>query len=442
MTVTKRKIVVVAVILAVTASLISLYFHFGRSGDSLVKVETIRLRDLVAIVSASGKIQPKRLVNISADTMGRVTELAVEEGQSVKVGQFLLAIDPEAAESAVQRGEAGLGAAREALNTTRVEVETARANLELVLLNQERSQQLYKDALVSKEALDRAESEVKVRRSELTARETEVRTQEQRLQQEIANVRSARHGLSKVTIVSPMAGVISRLSIEEGETVLVGTMNNPGTVLMTVADLSLIQAELDVDETDIVDVRLGQSTEVSIDAFPDQMFRGRVTKIGSSATQPGSNGASASGDRQATNFEVEVTLEDEVPGVRPGFSCTADITTATRDRAIAVPIQALTVREVELDVEGHIVRHGNAGQRDRRASIPNEGENREELEGVFVYRDGEAAFTPVKVGIAGERYFEVLSGLEAGDEVIIGPYASVRELKDGDSVELEPPDQD
>ena len=429
MTVTRRKIVI-AGILVVAAALASLYFYFTRNSDPVVQVESIELRDLVAAVSASGKIQPKRLVNISADTMGRVTELAVEEGQGVKVGQFLLAVDPEEAESAVQRGEAGLGAAREALNTAHVDVETARANLELVLLNQERIQELYKDALVSKEALDRAESEVKVRRSELTARETEVRTQEQRLEQEIANVRSARHGLSKVTIVSPMTGAITRLTIEEGETVLVGTMNNPGTVLMTVADLSVIQAELEVDETDVVDVRLGQRAVVSIDAFPDQEFRGRVTKIGSSATQPGANGTSGGGDRQATSFEAEVTLEDEVPGVRPGFSCTADITTATRDKAIAVPIQALTVREVELGAEGHIVRNAN------------ESENQEELEGVFVYRDGEAVFTPVEVGIAGERYFEVLSGLEVADQVITGPYASVRELQDGDSVELEPEDED
>lgn len=430
MTVTKRKIAI-AGILVVVATSVSLYFYFAKSGDPVVQVQSIELRDLVATVSSSGKIQPKRLVNISADTMGRVTELAVEEGQGVKVGQFLLAIDPEAAESAVQRGEAGLGAAREGLNTAHVDVETARANLELVLLNQERIQELYKDALVSKEALDRAESEVRVRRSELAARETEVRTQEQRLEQEIANVRSARHSLSKVTIVSPMAGVITRLTIEEGETVLVGTMNNPGTVLMTVADLSVIQAELEVDETDVVDVRLGQSAVVSIDAFPDQEFRGRVTKIGSSATQSGGDGTS--GDRQATSFEAEVTLEDEVPGVRPGFSCTADITTATRDQAIAVPIQALTVREVELSAEGHVVGHGSENENSA---------NQEELEGVFLYLDGEAVFAPVEVGIAGERYFEVLSGLEAGDQVITGPYASVRELQDGDSVKLEQQDED
>jgi HlyD family secretion protein len=430
-TVRQRKIAIGAGILVVAASVIFLNLYFKRKRGPSVQVETIELRDLVAIVSASGKIQPKRLVNISADTMGRVTELAVEEGEGVKDGQFLLAIDPEAAESAVQRGEAGLGAAREALNTARVAVETARANLELALLNQKRTRELHKDALVPQEALDRTESEVKVRRSELEARETEVRTQEQRLEQEIATLRSARHSLSKVTINSPMAGVITRLSIEEGETVLVGTMNNPGTVLMTVADLSVIQAELEVDETDIVDVRLGQSAEVSIDAFPDQQFGGRVTKIGSSATQPGATGMSASGDRQATNFEAEVTLEDKVPGVRPGFSCTADITTATRDQAIAVPIQALTVREVELNAEGHIVRESKNGN-----------DNREELEGVFLYRDGESVFTPVKVGIAGERYFEVLSGLQVGDQVITGPYASVRELQDGDSVKLEEPDEE
>jgi HlyD family secretion protein len=439
--VTKRKIAIGAGILVVAASVIFINLYHKRSRGPSVQAETIELRDLVAIVSASGKIQPKRLVNISADTMGRVTQLAVDEGQRVKEGQFLLAIDPEAAESAVQRGKAGLGAAREALNTARVAVETARANLELALLNQERTRELQQDALVPQEALDRADSELKVRQSELAARETEVRTQEQRLEQEVASLRSARHSLSKVTINSPMAGVITRLSIEEGETVLVGTMNNPGTVLMTVADLSVIEAELEVDETDIVDVRLGQLAEVSIDAFPDQQFRGRVTKIGSSATQSGANGASASGDRQATNFEVEVTLEDEVPGVRPGFSCTADITTATRDQAIAVPIQALTVRELELGPEGGIVREKTKGKK-RAKSMGEEDENQEELEGVFVYRDGEAVFIPVEVGIAGERYFEVLSGLEADDQVITGPYASVRELQDGDSVKLEQEDED
>ena len=355
--------------------------------------------------------------------MGRVTRLAVAEGERVEQGQFLLQIDPEAAQSAVQMGAAGLRAARESLNTARVSVETARANLDLSKRNAERTGDLARSSLVSQEALDRAESEVTVRQSELDARETEVKVHEQRIAQETANLRSAQHVLSKVTIDAPMAGVITRLSIEEGETVVVGTMNNAGTVLMTIADLSVIQAQLDVDETDIVDVRLGQATRVSIDALPDREFSGRVTKIGSSAAQPATGVAAATSDQREAAFEVEVTLEEDIPGVRPDFSCTADITTAVRSGVVAVPIQALTVREAE---------RADAGQEPDDA----------EIEGVFVYRDGVVAFVPVDVGIAGERYFEVLSGLAKGDHVVIGPYSSVRELADGDPVSLRDESQD
>ncbi len=432
---TKQKIGLGVVLVAAAIVFMNLYYERSRGPE--VQVETIKRRDLEAVVSASGRIEPERLVNISSDTMGRVTELAVEEGERVEQGQFLMLIDPESAESAVQMGEAGLAAARESLNTARVVVETARANLDLALRNEARLRQLHKDELVSRETLDRAESELKVRKSELQARETEVRAQEQRLEQQIANLRSARHVLSKVTIDAPMDGVITRLSIEEGETVVVGTMNNPGTVLMTVADLSVILSVLEVDETDIVDVRLGQPAMVAIDAIPDVEFAGRVTRIGSSAIQPGSRPLSAGSDRQGTNFEVEVTLDDEVPGVRPDFSCTAEITTATREQAIAVPIQALTVREVEIDAEGHIVRREKKEKRRRPRKTEDEDEPLEELEGVFLYRDGEVVFTPVEIGIAGERYFEVLSGLEEGDQVITGPYSAVRELEDGDSVKLD-----
>ena len=406
---TKRWLAVTIGVAAAAGGAYGANRYYTRSQDPEVQVERIERRDLEATVSASGKIQPERLVNISADTMGRVTELAVEEGESVKAGEFLMLIDPESAESAVEMGAAALRGARESLNTARVAIETARANLDLAHRNETRVRELSRDSLVSEETVDRAVSEVRVRTSELEARETEVRVQQQRLEQQVANLRSAQHVLSKVTIDAPMAGVITRLNIEEGETVVVGTMNNPGTVLMTIADLSVIQAELEVDETDIVDVRLGQPTTITIDAFPDEEFRGHVTKIGSSAMQQATN-PSATGDQRGINFEVEVTLKDDVPGVRPDFSCTAEITTATRVGAIAVPIQALTVREDDTE---------------------------EEIEGVFVYRGGEAIFSPVEVGIAGERYFEVLSGLEEGDEVITGPYSAVREMEDGDSVTIE-----
>ncbi len=429
----KKKRAALGIVAALVAAGAGGYFYYQRQQLPEISVEAIARRNLEALVSASGKVQPKKLVNISADTVGRVTKLSVEEGDVVKKGQFLLQIDPEILESAVELSEAGLAAGREAVGSARVAVETARANLDLAEQNLRRLTRLHREELVSQEVLDRAEAEMKVRKSELEASETEVRAQEQRLEQEVAALRSARHNLSKVTLDSPMDGLVSRLNIEEGETVLVGTMNNPGTVLLTVADMSVVQAELEVDETDITEVALGQPARVTIDAFPDREFTGRVTKIGSSSLE-----TQAQAQRQATMFEVEVTLDSEVPEARPGFSCTADITTSTRVDATSVPIQALTVREVYPDAEGNF--HARTRDEEWPPSPPVEGD---EIEGVFVLRDGRAHFTPLKIGIAGEEYFEVLEGLREGDEVIVGPFDQVRDMLDRDRVRIreeeEPP---
>ncbi len=422
----KRKRAVLGTVAALlVAGGVGGYLAYQRKQLPEIEVEAVARRSLEALVSASGKVQPKKLVNISADTVGRVTKLSVEEGDVVRKGQFLLQIDPELLESAVELSEAGLAAGREAVRISRVAVETARANLDLAEQNLGRLTRLHQDDLISRDVLDRAEAEVKVRRSELQARETEVRAQEKRLEQEVAALRSARHNLSKVTLDSPMDGLVSRLNIEEGETVLVGTMNNPGTVLLTVADMSVVQAELEVDETDIIDVALGQPARVTIDAFPDREFTGKVTKIGSSSLEAQTQ------QRQATMFEVEVTLDTEVLDARPGFSCTADITTATRVDAVAVPIQALTVREAYPDAEGNL----HLRTRDE-AWPPSPGVEGDEIEGVFVLRNGRVHFAPVEIGIAGEQYFEVLDGLKEGDEVVIGPFDSVRDLMEQDRVRI------
>jgi HlyD family secretion protein len=270
-----------------------------------------------------------------------------------------------------------------------------------------------------------------------------VRTQESRIQQERAGLERSRYELGKVRIESPIDGVVTRRNIEEGETVVVGTMNNPGTVLLTIADMSVIEAEVEVDETDIPSVRIGQTAKVAIDAIPDRTFTGRVTEIGNSPIQQTTAGAAQIGQRQATNFKVVVTLGEPVAGVRPGFTCTADITTARRAGAVSVPIQALTVREVTVDAAGRLVREpprdrGRRGVEPRvTASELQPGQSRKELEGVFLVRDGRAVFAPVRIGIAGERYFEVLEGLRPGDRVITGPFTSVRELVDGDPVRVE-----
>src|SRR5688572_2895607 len=311
---TRTKIVMAVVVVVAGAAVAAANIYYRRDRGVQVATEAIRARDLEAIVSASGKIQPKRQVNISANTMGKVTRLAVEEGQRVKAGQFLLEIDPRSLEGQLQRGEASVAAARSSLQQTRTAVEQARATLDLSRQNLKRQDELWKEGLTSRESLERAQNEVAVREAELKAREQEIRTREEQIKQEEASLSTTRYNLSQVIISAPMDGIITRRNIEEGENVVVGTMNNAGTVLLTVADMSVIEAELEVDETDIPTVTLDQAATITIDAVPDRMFRGRVTEIGNSPIQTGST--TTVGSPQATNFKVVITLEEEIPDVR------------------------------------------------------------------------------------------------------------------------------
>jgi HlyD family secretion protein len=440
----KKKIWIGVGVVALAGAAAFASFKFRRTEGVTVNVEEVRQRDLEALVSASGKIQPKRFVNISADTMGRVTNLAVEEGDLVKRGQFLLQIDPRTLQTRVQSGEAALAGARAALEQTRTEIETARQNLQLSQETLKRQRELWAQGLSTKDALDRAESEAKVRASDLRQREQMLQTQQLRLGQERAQVESARYDLSKVRILSPFDGVVTRRNIEEGETVVIGTMNNPGTVLLTIADMSVIEAEVEVDETDIPSVKIGQTAKITIDAIHDKTFAGRVTEIGNSPIQVA--GQAAAG-QQATNFKVVVTLDGRIPEVRPGFTCSSQITTAKRGQALAVPIQAMAVRELIYDKAGNIVRQKQEKGRRRGVGVGTPasaeelpaGQTRKEIEGVFVVRDGQAVFVPVKTGIPGEKHFEVLSGLKKGDKVITGPFNNVRNLQDGDKVKTEAP---
>jgi HlyD family secretion protein len=430
----KKIIIAVGVVLAL-AGIGYANVRFKRTPGLEVTTEAIEKRRLEAIVSASGKVQAKRDVNISADTMGRVTDLAVDEGMHVTKGQFLLQIDPRNLRTAVQRTEASLQAARSQVEQLKVSIESARVALKQADDNYTRQQNLWKGGLTTREALERAESELKLRQADLRSQEQQLRTQELRMESESATAAGARFDLSKVRIESPITGIVTRRNIEEGETVVIGTMNNAGTVLLTIADMSVIQAEVEVDETDIPTVRIGQPAKVTIDALPGETFTGKVTEIGNSPIQTGSGAQSST---QATNFKVVVTIDKEIPAVRPGFTCTAEITTAVREKAVAVPIQATTVREVILDEKGNVVRPPENEKQPRRPSgvtAPSAelkpGQTRKELEGVFLVQNNKAVFTPVKTGIAGEKYFEVLSGLKEGDKVITGPFTSVRSLAEG-----------
>ena len=442
-----RKLLIGGLIVLTGAALVAANLLFQRSDAAEVDVEAIQRRDLIAIVSAPGTIQPQLSVDMSASTMGRVTRLAVDEGERVTAGQFLLQIDPENLQAIVNRGEASLEAAASAHEQAQVAVETARVNLEVARENLERQADLWSLRLVSREVYEQATADVELRETELKAREVDVEGAAQRILQERATLDSARYDLTQVTITSPIDGIVTRRNIEEGETVVIGTMNNPGTVLLTIADFSILEAEIEVDETDIPAIRLGQPVEITIDALPDRTYTGRVTEIGNSPIQ---NQAGTT-TQEATNFLVVAVVDGDIPGVRPGFTCTAEITTATRTASLAVPIQATTVREVELDAAGRIVRRtddSGSGVISRAASASSEPTpagtltTREEREGVFVVRQGRAVFVPVVTGIAGERYFEAVSGIEEGDLVITGPFEVVRNLDDGDPVDPDEADSD
>src|SRR5215831_5117596 len=322
----RKNIFIALGVVLVGAAVVAANFYFKREKGLPVTTEAIKTRDLEAVVSASGKIQPKRLVNISADTPGRVVNLAVNEGDRVKIGQFLLQIDPKSLRSRVDIGNASLSAARNSLDSMRQSIETARVQLQQAQQNLERQQDLWRQQLTTREALDRAQNDVKSAESLVQEREKQIRPQESRIAQERATLESARYDLSKQRIESPIEGIVAKRNIQEGETAVVGTMNNPGTVLLQLADMGIIQAEVEVDETNIPNVQIGQIAKIMIDAIPDKTFKGHVTEIGNS---PITAAAGAAGT-QATNFKVVVVLDDKIPEVRPGFTCTADITTATR----------------------------------------------------------------------------------------------------------------
>jgi len=439
---TGKKVLIVLGVVLVGAAVVAANLYYRRDTGLNVQAEALRARDLEAIVSASGKVQPKRQVNVSAQTPGRVTRIAVEEGQRVKAGQFLLEIDPKQLEGQMQRGEASVAAAQSSLLGARTSVEQGRANLELARQNLKRQEDLWKEGLTTKENLEKAQNEVTVREADLRARTQDIETNEQRIKQEQAGLSTTRYNLNQIIITAPMDGLVTRRSIEEGETAVVGTMNNAGSVLLTIADMSVIEAEVEVDETEIPSVALKQEAKVTIDAVPDRTFKGHVTEIGNSPIQTSTQ---SNGQRQATTFKVVITLEEPVPDIRPGFTCTAEITTAKRKDVVAVPIQALTVREMLYNDKGEMVRE-TPNRRRRGTNIetplsasnePPPGHTRKETEGVFAIRDGKAIYLPVKVGIAGEQYFEVLDGLKAGDQVITGPFASVRELSDGQTVKIQ-----
>jgi HlyD family secretion protein len=440
---TRKKVLIGLGVVVVLGAMVWANFAFKKDKGTAVTVEAIKQRDLESIVSASGKIRARRTVNITSEVSGKVVQLAVDEGQRVKAGQFLLQVDPRNVRSRLEVSEATLAQQRIGLQQTRTALENAKVNLKQAQDELNRQRALEKSALTTKQALEQAENAVAIRQGEVRNGEQAVSNAEQAIRRQTADLDAARHDLSRVTINSPIDGLITKRNVEEGETAMAGFTNNPSVVLLVVSDMSVIEAEVEVDETDIPNVQLGQLVKVSIDAMPDRKFGAKVTEIGNSPIGTGTTSATGV---TATNFKVVVTLDGQIPEVRPGFTCTADITTATRKAVPAVPIQAMTIREVVLDANGNIVRQPKKDDKGRRPSSVGAveaaelkpGQTKKEVEGVFlITKENKAQFVPVKSGVAGDKYFEVLSGLKAGDRVITGPFDSVRALADDALVKVD-----
>ncbi len=376
-----------------------------------VRMEQVGRRDLVAAVTASGKIEAKTSVDISADITGRIIRIAVREGDVVTKGQFLIQIDPAQYQAAVSRAEGVVASTQATLLQTR-------ANRDQAERAWRRARELSQlgPNLIAPAAAEEAKTALDVAQATYEATSAQ-------LAQSKASLQEARDNLAKTRLVSPISGRVVRLAVEEGEVAVPGTFSKETGLLMTVADLSVILAKVQVDETDIVRISPEDSVEVTIDAYPDTTFTGRVTRVSHSAKLTPTQTASGSSDR-AVDFDVEVTLLSPPEDIRPDLSCTSRIVTATRRDALSIPIIALTVRDHER------LPNENTPPADTLRPRPR---NRE-AEGVFVVRDGIATFRPVKVGIAGDEYFEVIDGVREGETIVAGTYQAIRDLKDGDRV--------
>jgi len=390
----KRTIIFLSVVVII---LVVVGINLKSRGEKTVKVtvEKVKKQDLTSIVSASGEIKPKKNINISAQVPGRIIKIAVEEGQEVKGGDFLLKLDSTQYEANADRD-------RNYIQAARADLIQSNARLLRDKNAYERQKKLYEEQLISKDQLESVKASYDVSEAQVNAIRFQIKQAE-------ASLKSTLDNLNKTVFNSPINGMITSLKVEEGETAIIGTMNNPGTVLMTIADLSIMEVEVQVDETDVVGVKLGQEANIRVDAYPDTVFKGKVTEIGSSALEKVTGSTST---QEAKDFKVVVTLENPSQRLKPGLSASADIITAEKKGVLAVPISALVLR-------------------DKPAAAGDRPDAKKEEEGVYTVDAGRVKFTPVEKGISGGMNIEVTSGLKESQDIVSGPYASLRELKDG-----------
>jgi len=432
--------------------LVAIGIHQANKGVVTVQTGKAQREDLSSIVSASGEIKPKTYVNIGANAFGKITHLYVREGDRVRKGQLLAQLenvqssaDVAATKASLEASRTDAVAANANLNTARADLDRAKADAEKSRLDWSRAEGLYQEQLISKAEYETRKATWQTSEAGLAqaeARVAQAKAQLESAQRHIAQTDAtltrASDVLQKTVYAAPYAGVITNLPVREGETVVIGIQNAPGSTLMTLADMSVITAEVKVDETDIVNVQLGQPAEVAIDAIPKKTFHAVVTEIGNNAIVRSTGVAtsqSVSASQEAKDFKVVVTLQDPPEDLRPGLSTTAKITTATRTNAVAIPIQALTIRR-ESDLQPSTEK-GSVQAAAPQKDASKIRKNNDELQGVFVVRGKKAEFVPVQTGITGTTDIEVLSGLKEGDEIVTGSYKVLRTMKPGTSIKID-----
>jgi HlyD family secretion protein len=449
-----KKIAIGAGIAVLLVIIVSFTVHQSSKNVATVQTGKVQREDLASVVSASGEIKPKTFVNIGANAYGKITHLYVKEGDRVKKGQLLAQIDNvqsaadlNANQAAVQAAETDALAANAGMKTSQADLLRAQADYDRNRLDWDRAQNLFKDGLISKSDFDSrkdAWATADAGLAQAQARVAQARAQQESADKHVtqaqANLTRVTDVLRKTTYSAPYDGVVTNLPVREGESVVIGIQNALGSTLMTIADMSVITAEVKVDETDIVNVEIGQSAEISIDAIPNKTFHGTVSEIGDNAIVR-SSGVSTSqqttASEEAKDFKVVVTLSDPPSDLRPGLSTTAKITTATRSHVLSLPIQALTLRS-KAQIEAQNNPPGSVHAASPAASeTASKSKKDDEVQGVFVIRNRKAMFVPVTTGITGTTDIEVLNGLKEGDEVITGSYKVLRTLRPGSSVRID-----
>ena len=389
----RKKPLLITGVIFIIAVIIFFNMQAQREKALKVSVEKVKRENLTSIISASGEVKPKKNVNIGAHIPGRIDKIGVVEGQSVKSNDFLLKLDSTQFEANADRDRARI-------QSLKADLIRSKAVLKRDEKYHERQKKLYDEKLISMEQLESSQAQYDISKAYQDAILFQIKQAE-------ASLASTLDNLQKTVFYSPIDGIITSLRVEEGEIALVGTMNNPGTVLLTIADLSVMEVEVDVDETDVVGVELNQEAEIRVDAFPDTIIKGKVTEIGSSALQRNTV------SQESRDFKVVITLENPPANLKPGLSASADIITARKKNVLSIPISALVLKETETDT------------------------GMDQQEGVYTVENDRTKFQPVQKGIMGELKIEIVSGLEEGQEIVVGPYSALRELKDNTLIKTE-----